>query len=75
MSKFWVRTIIVLAATAFLSIGGWGLCNISENSSKIEVLSEQNKSQKETNCENRRFLIRIDEKVTGIYRFLIEDRK
>ena len=75
MSKFWVRTIIVLVATAFLSIGGWGLCNISENSGKIKVLSEQNKVQKEINCENRGFLIRIDEKVTGIYRFLIEDRK
>ena len=75
MSKFWVRTIIVLVATAFLSIGGWGLCNISENSGKIKVLSEQNKSQKEISCENRNFLIKIDQKVTSIYQFLLRDKE
>ena len=75
MSKFWVRTIIVLVATAFLSIGGWGLCNISENSGKIKVLAEQNKSQKEISCENRNFLIKIDQKVTSIYQFLLRDKE
>jgi len=72
---FWTKTITVLMLTALLSIGGWSICRISDNSGFIKVLEAQTEAQKETNCEIRGSLISIDDKVTDIYKFLIEKKE